>query len=124
MPSTDDLRSSLTARLAELGQEATKLQAALEALDDTPPAPTSAPAKRVPRRRSAKPPVPAAPVQVAPAGKLRKLLADSKDGLSASALAKEANAAVEQVNELLREMEAEGQIRRSGRGRDGRWHVS
>jgi predicted Rossmann fold nucleotide-binding protein DprA/Smf involved in DNA uptake len=119
MPSTHDLRTSLTARLAQLDQEATKLRAALEALDGKAPAP----AKRAPRRQSAKKAAPAAPVQVAPAGKLRKVLADSNDGLSASALADEANAAVEQVNVLLREMEAEGQVERSGQRRGTRWHA-
>jgi len=121
MPSIDDLRASLTARLQALGHEEAQLRAVLEALDGK--APASAPAKPARRRRARKKPAPAAPVQVAPAGKLVRLLADSTDGLSASALAQEANADVEQVNVLLREMEAEGQVRRTGQRRAMRWHV-
>jgi hypothetical protein len=59
-----------------------------------------------------------------PAGKLRKLLAAHEDGLSASALAKEANASLDQVNTLLREMEAESQVKRTGERRGMRWHAA
>ena len=59
---------------------------------------------------------------VAPAGKLHRLLAQS-EGLSAASLAEAANAETAQVLPLLREMEAAGRVRRTGQRRGTRWHA-
>jgi hypothetical protein len=123
MPSTDDLRTSIRAQLDELDAEIPTLRAALQALDGRPPA-HAAPASTRRRRRRARKDPPAQPTRLAPTGKLLKILSDHHDGLSASALAKEANAELEQVNTLLREMEGESRVKRTGQRRGTRWHVA
>jgi hypothetical protein len=59
---------------------------------------------------------------VVPAGKLEVLLAGT-EGMTTTALAELANGARDQVLTLLRELEAGGQVRRSGQRRSTRWHV-
>lgn len=111
---TDPLIASIDARLQQLAHEITLLEAARTALDGE--AAAHRPARR--RRRSN----PAPTTEVVPQGKLSKLLAAS-DGLSTAQLAKQANAAQDQVLALLKEMEAAGQARRTGSRRATRWHV-
>jgi hypothetical protein len=113
----------MRAQLDELDAEIPKLRAALQALDGRPPA-HAAPASTRRRRRRARKKPPAQPTQVAPAGKLLKILGDHHDGLSASALVKEVNADLEQVNTLLREMEGESRVKRTGMRRGTRWHAA
>lgn len=64
----------------------------------------------------------AKPVQVVPAGKIEALLTGTQ-GLTTSALADLAGGDRRQVLTLLREMEAAGQVRRSGERRATRWHA-
>lgn len=59
-----------------------------------------------------------------PAGKLQVLLqAAGSDGLSAAALAEQAGGDRQRVLRLLRELEAAGNVRRSGDRRTTRWHL-
>jgi hypothetical protein len=60
--------------------------------------------------------------EVAPAAKLHRLLSAS-DGLSTAALAEQANADPAQVLPLLRDMESNGRVRRTGQRRSTRWHA-
>jgi hypothetical protein len=57
-----------------------------------------------------------------PAGKLVSLLGAS-EGLTATALAKEAGGEVAQVRVLLKELSDAGQVRRTGQRRATRWHI-
>jgi predicted ArsR family transcriptional regulator len=61
-------------------------------------------------------------VQVLLAGKLETMLREA-DGLNVAAIAKQANARGTQVRDLLRDLEAAGQVRRSGVGRGSRWRL-
>jgi aryl-alcohol dehydrogenase-like predicted oxidoreductase len=56
-------------------------------------------------------------------GELHSTLAQSEGGLSTAALSERANADPAQVLPLLREMEARGQVRRTGQRRATRWHA-
>ena len=132
MPDTDDLRASLEALLAEIDHEATLLRHALAALNGGSGPSTSAasaahaasPAKKQPKSKPkrTRPKRAAEPIQVAPAGKLQMLLAKT-DGLTTAGLAEQANGDRDQVLTLLREMEAQGKIRRSGKRAGTRWHA-
>jgi len=54
---------------------------------------------------------------------LERLLADSAAGLSANAIARQAGAAYNRALKLLHELEAAGQVRRSGSRRSTVWHL-
>jgi hypothetical protein len=69
--------------------------------------------RRAPARRRA---------QVVPAGKLVTLLG-SNEGMTTSDLADQTGGDRQQLLTLLRELEAAGQVRRSGERRNTRWHV-
>ena len=55
--------------------------------------------------------------------KLEELLADSASGLSANAIAKQAGAGYSRTLKLLHELEAAGQVRRSGARRSTVWQL-
>lgn len=125
MTYVEQLVQSLDTRLEEIRVEIDKLTRAREKLvanaagspaAATPPT-AAGPARRRVRSRRA-----VAPTEVAPAGKLHRLLAAS-DGLSTAALAEQANADPAQVLPLLREMEVAGRVRRTGVRRGMRWHA-
>ena len=63
------------------------------------------------------------PTEVVPAGKLEKLLAQT-DRISTANLAKQADAASDQVLALLRELEPAGKVKRTGERRGTRWHAA
>ena len=122
----EQLTRSIDARLEELRGEIEKLTRARDELvPNTGPETTSAsppgPARASPRRRRRQQTT-TSTGEVAPAGKLHRLLAQS-DGLSTAALAEQANADPAQVLPLLREMEATGRVRRAGQRRGTRWHA-
>lgn len=121
----DEVVGSIDERLEQLRGEIERLTHAREALAANGAA-TAAPAKparaRRPARRRARTKQTTAATEVAPAGRLHKLLAES-DGLSTAALAERANADTAQLLPLLREMEAAGRVRRSGQRRGTRWHA-
>jgi hypothetical protein len=121
MTSPDELRTKLEAGLASLIKDREQIDAdiasvrkALEALDGKPAA-----LKARARRKPAEPP---APVEVVPAGKLVGVLKGS-DGLSTRELAKNTNGDPAQLLELLKELEAGGQVHRTGSKAATRWHA-
>src|SRR5690242_1215997 len=100
----EELIKSIDNRLAELRDEVVRLEAARAELVDNGAgsrARVASAAKPRPRRRAARKPD-GRVSEVAPAGKLQRLLAES-DGLSTSALAERANADPGQVLARLRE---------------------
>ena len=54
---------------------------------------------------------------------IERLLADTSAGLSATAIAERAGAGYDQTLKLLRELEAAGQVRRSGSRRSTVWRL-
>lgn len=74
-------------------------------------------------RNESRPAKPNRPVEVLLAGKLEAILRDAGEGLNVVAIAKRANARATQVSDLLRELEAAGQVRRTGVGRASRWRL-
>ena len=124
MSFTEQLASSLKARLEELHSEIASLtQAHAELVRDgaSPAWRGSTRAGRRPARRPRGQPPPSS-IEVAPAAKLHLLLSES-DGLSTAALSERTNADPAQVLPLLREMEAAGKVRRTGQRRATRWHA-
>jgi hypothetical protein len=123
MTSIEQLVQAIDARLEAIRGETQALTGAREALV----AKGGAPASRRPGRarrgtRRSRRQAPRHSTEVAPAGKLHRLLAAS-DGLSTAALAERANAEPAQVLPLLREMETAGRVRRTGHRRSTRWHA-
>jgi predicted Rossmann fold nucleotide-binding protein DprA/Smf involved in DNA uptake len=132
MSGTEDLRRSLEARLEELTKEASVVRDALQALDggsskpkattarrEPPPAANTKPTRtRQARRKRVHP----QPTEVVPADKLEKLVAKSDD-ISTANLAKQASAEPDQVLALLRELDKDGKVRRTGQRRGTRWHA-
>jgi len=114
MPTIEALVQSIDCRIRELHDEIASLQNARKALSSNgSPATAPKPRAKPTRKQAFKP-------EVAPAGKLVQLLAGS-DGMSAPALAKQANANRDQVLILLRELEKAGQVQRTGERRATRW---
>ncbi len=147
MPSLDQIRQSIEARLTELQSEIVTLETARAALHASAPtaasngagagpapsaptvaangaggdaAPTRAPR---PRRARRKPRKSEQRVEVLLAGKLEAMLGEAQDGLSAITISKRANAGYKQVRDLLRELEASGQVRRTGTRRTSVWKL-
>jgi hypothetical protein len=124
MTTIEQLVQSIDTHLEELRGEIEALRRARQKLVANGAAPdrrAPAPARRQARRRSRSQRSRRA-TEVAPAGKLHRLLTAS-DGLSTAALAEQANADPAQVLPLLREMEAAGRVRRTGARRGTRWHA-
>ena len=61
--------------------------------------------------------------EVVPAGKLVALLGSSEQGLSTGALVEQTRGSRDQIRALLRELEAKGEIRRTGTRRGTRWQA-
>jgi hypothetical protein len=127
MEFTEQLVRTLDARLVELrGEIDTLVRAREELVSNRAPGPAPANpatnAKLRPARRRARRTQTSSSTQVAPEGKLHRLLAQT-DGLSTAALAQRANADPAQVLPLLRETEAAGRVRRTGERRATRWRA-
>lgn len=111
-----DIVTSIDQRLSQAKAEMAQLAGARQALinNGRPPADNSRP-RRAPRKtRSSH--------AIVPAGKLTTLL-DGSEGMSTSELAKATNGKPDQILALLRELENENQIRRTGQRRGTRWHL-
>jgi hypothetical protein len=124
MTSVEQLVQSINARLEQVNGEIEALSRARQELL----ANGAASARRTPTParlrtgRSAQKQQSQRSTEVAPAGKLHRLLG-ATNGLSTAALAEQANAHAAQVLPLLREMEAAGRVRRTGARRGTRWHA-
>ena len=124
----EQLHQSIETRLQELRAEISKIEEARNALNNgtsKPPGtktngssrrPATARAKSKLRRRRQK-------AQVLGADQLERILAESSDGLSTSAIAEQGGADPAQVLTLLRELEKAGEVRRTGARRGTRWHL-
>ncbi len=129
MSTLDQIHEAIDAHLAELQREIAALEAARAALRGESPSPTNgntaaatvAPTAKPRRRRRAKPA--GRSVEVLLAGKLEAMLREAEDGLSAVTISKRSNAGYAQVLGLLRDLEAAGQVRRSGTRRTSLWRV-
>ena len=136
MPSLDQLRESIEGRLAELHTQVTALENAQAALhgqqrgNETPADPTGKTASRIRRRpaggadngratraRAKRPPA------VLGASDLEAILRDADGGLNAATIAKHSDAGYNQVLDLLRTLERDGEVRRTGARRTTRWHL-
>ncbi len=110
-----DIVTSIDQRLTQAKAEITRLDGARHALTNgAAPADTPKPrgAPRKPTRTA---------YAIVPAGKLAALL-DGSPGMSTSELAKATNGKRDQILALLRELENDNQIRRTGQRRGTRWH--
>ncbi len=116
---TDDLLRSMRQRLADAEADAAALRAAITVLkrDDDPPARASAPRwrARASDDRDAR--------TVAPLGTLLTAVGDHP-GQTNSWLAKHTGGEQSQLLVLLKEAEADGQLRRSGERRGTRWWIA
>jgi hypothetical protein len=140
MPRLDQIRQSIEARIAELNNQISALEATRAALQED--ATTTVQKRSAPRskrtntanghgadrastrhRTSPKRTTAQRRVDVLLAGKLKAMLRDSADGLSAAAIARCSNAGRSQVLELLRELESAGKVRRSGSRRTSSWRA-
>jgi hypothetical protein len=125
MTAIEQLINSIETRLDELRKEIASLEAGraeLLANGGGRAASTGPPVIPQSHRRTRRN-APAKDLEIAPAGKLRRLLRESPDGLTTAGLAELASADSAQVLPLLREMEAGGQVRRTGQRRATRWHA-
>jgi hypothetical protein len=117
---TTDIVNNIDERLGELQGEIAKLESARIALLDGASPKASPQASPQPRRARRKPVKPIH--EVVPAGKLKALLSGSK-GLTTRELASSTNGEQRQILSLLREMESDDQVRRSGQRRGTHWHL-
>jgi hypothetical protein len=122
MTPSEHLRASITSRLDEIDQERRQLIAALAALNGHPPdkpnpSPPSTPRTRRRTRTASKP-----RSKVLATEGLIKLVTDNP-GQNSAELAKLAQADPARVLTLLKQMEAAGSVRRSGRARGTRWNA-
>jgi hypothetical protein len=120
-----DIITSIDQRLTEAQAEIARLDGARRALtndgarqaltNDVAPARTPKP-RRAPRKttRTAQ--------TIVPAGKLTALL-DGSPGMSTPQIANATNGKPNQILALLRDLESDNQIRRSGQRRGTRWHL-
>jgi predicted Rossmann fold nucleotide-binding protein DprA/Smf involved in DNA uptake len=116
-----DIVTSIDQRLTQAKAEIARLEGARHALSSGDASPGKVRPRKVrPRttqRRSASP-----PNEVVPAGKLAALL-DGSTGMSTAELAKATGGRPDQILALLRELEKDDQIRRTGERRSTRWHL-
>ena len=118
---TADIVAGIDRRITEAKAEIAQLERARETLADTSagaerPIRRSRPRKTAARKRGD------TATAIVPAGKLTGLL-DGSPGMSTAELARTTNGRPAQVRALLRDLEAAGQIRRSGQRRGTRWHL-
>lgn len=131
MSAIQEIRAVIEDQLVAIDREVLELRNALEALDaneEALGATRAAPAAaggvagrdRSARRRAT------ARKKTAKVGDLRELtdvLGKSSTGLSAAAIAKQTNHSRDQIRDLLKDLEAAGKVRRTGRRRGTRWLV-
>lgn len=111
-----DLVTSIDRRLAQAQAEIAQLEGARQALTNgAAPADTPTP-RRAPRKTTR------AASAVVPAGKLTALL-DRSPGMSTRQLAHATSGKPDQILTLLRDLENDNQIRRTGQRRGTRWHL-
>jgi hypothetical protein len=121
----EQLHQSIESRLQELTAEITKLEDARKTLSNGSATlalkvGSNGNRSKVQRRKQ---PKPARRTGVLLAEQLERILAQSADGISTSAIASQGNADPAQVLTLLREAEATGDVRRTGERRGTRWHA-
>lgn len=116
-----ELVTRIDERLAEANAEIAQLEGARRALINLDAPAVRPKARRVPREKTPRKAVRRDGV-VVPAGKLTALL-DGSAGMSTSELAKATRGKPDQIRALLRDLEADDQIRRSGARRGTRWHL-
>jgi hypothetical protein len=114
--SIEELVSNLRNEQRRIGGQLEAAQKALRALDGN----ETTPKRRATRQRKTAPENGTQPKEVVPAGKLLRLLG-KHDGIGTEALAAQANADRAQVLTLLKELEADSKIRRTGQRRGTRW---
>jgi hypothetical protein len=124
MPDISELVAAIDGRLAEIAAETNTLRAARAELAAPRPASQAPSAPRALRRRVSE------RVQARRGGggavqaeTLERLLADTPGGLSANAIAKQAETGYSRTLKLLHELEAAGQVRRSGSRRSTVWEL-
>ena len=119
MQSIEQLIQSIDGRIQELHGEIASLQDARSALisNGSAPAPSEKPRAKRPARRK-----PAKATEVLLADTAERMLGEN-DGLTTTALAKQAGADRDQVLKLLRDLEAARRVRRTGERRATRWHA-
>jgi hypothetical protein len=111
-----DIVTTIDQRLTQAKAEIAQLDGARQALT-TGATPADKPrARRAPRERTR----PA--YAIVPAGKLTALL-DGSPGMSTSELAAATNGKPDQILALLRGLENDNQVRRTGERRGTRWHL-
>lgn len=120
MSHIDEIRQSIVDHISELESELAQTRQALAALDGSlnMHRPAATPEKAQPRARKRN----GRATKVVPAGTLTAVLAKA-DGLGTEALAKETGGDRKQILVLLKELEADGKIKRTGERRATRWHV-
>ena len=119
MTFTEQLRESIESRLQELRAEIIKFEDARKALSNGS---AEAPKTRA-NGATAKPRKRRQSTRVMLAGEIERILGESGDDLSTSAIAEQGGADPAQVLSLLRELENTGQVRRTGARRGTRWHL-
>jgi hypothetical protein len=128
MPDSQEIIISIDRRIAEARSEIASLEAALAAIgnrDGAAPAaasPSRSRANGAARSRRGRRQSPRRPAGVVPAGKLEALLS-SGDGMSTGDLVDQTGGDRQQILTLLRDLEASGQVRRTGERRGTRWHA-
>lgn len=126
IPTIEDLISSIDSRLRQLHREIEQLGQARAALlnGSAQPEPNVEPKpQRKPRARTRRPQkAEATKPEVVPAGKLLAVL-NGSDGHTTAQIAKITNGDANQLLELLKEMEQQGDVKRSGERRATRWHL-
>ena len=111
-----DIVTSIDQRLTQAKAEIAQLDGARQALiKDAAPADKPKP-RRAPRKTTR------TAYAIVPAGKLTALL-NGSPGMSTPQLAQATNGKPDQILALLRELENESQIRRTGQRRGTRWHL-
>jgi hypothetical protein len=87
------------------------------------PAASGGPSPKRRTRARTRPAKSAKPVEALLAGKLEAMLSEEGDGLSAVTISKRSSAGYNRVLALLRELEAAGQVRRTGSRRTSLWRL-
>jgi predicted Rossmann fold nucleotide-binding protein DprA/Smf involved in DNA uptake len=129
---TDQLLAAISSRIAAANDEISRLRAARAALlvegrvphavtDRTAPMRGRERGNSTPARWRSSPP--AQRRRVVSADELERLLADSDNGLSATAIAGQAKVSTAQVSARLRELERAGQVLATGERRTRRWRL-
>ncbi len=115
----EQLHQSIESRLQELRAEIARFEDAKRALSNGSATPAEAQGNGTqtkPRKRRQK-------TQVLLADQLESILGETTDGLSTSAIAQQGGADPSQVLTLLRALEKDGKVRRTGERRGTRWHL-